>query len=202
VLTDPSGLSVGYQGSCYDFCGATYSSFEWSAAFLILATSLEIHHFGGAGWLSRQGPGDWICLDCKTVNIDTSTTSSSEPTTVEIDQGLANGRLSNQIGNSRVGQTVWDLIDSGISPEDIAVEETFQLRSGQLVRPDVAVYRNGGLDRFIEVKGGYASGTRALDQLSNYAQLAEERNISLTYKLFKSGSESFLSRLRLLHVPF
>ena len=129
-----------------------------------------------------------------------TTITTTDPIVIDTTTGRG-GALSNLIGNSRVGQAVWDLIDSGVSPQDISVDESFRLSNGRLVRPDIAVYKSGALDQLIEVKGGYASGTRVMNQAANYARLGEEEGVPVLYRLFNNGSGSFLNRLELLHIP-
>ena len=70
-----------------------------------------------------------------------------------------------------------------------------------MVRPDIAVYKSGALDQLIEVKGGYASGTRVMNQAANYARLGEEEGVPVLYRLSNNGSGPFLNRLELLHIP-
>jgi len=112
------------------------------------------------------------------------------------------GDLPNLIGNSRVAQTVFQLIASGTNPGDISVEEPFVLSNGQIVRPDIAVYQDGELIQFIEVKGGYVSGTRAIDQALNYAQLSVEQGVPTFYRLYNGGSQAFLRFLaQEVHIP-
>jgi acetyl esterase/lipase len=55
--------------------------------------------------------------------------------------------------------------------------------------------------QFIEVKGGYGSGARALDQALNYAQLRQETGVPVYYRLYNGGSQTFLDFLERVHIP-
>jgi len=89
--------------------------------------------------------------------------------------------------------------EEDVNPADVSYQESFKTNSGRTIRPDFSI-REGQAEpnRFVETKGGYASGTRVVGQATEYSRYMAARGGRVTYVLLQEPSQPFLVHLTTL----